>query len=202
MKSSLVLLVALVPTLAACHGDPKVVVRASMEEGATAGIEDLPVRLLPYDRDAILDSLRAKSRVPEPQVPADLVQQMQSLPGLEQQARARGDTAVTRFQAFRRVVLARADSMRAARKAWADKTYARFDEKAVAALANSGEPEQADTTDASGTATFRAKEGRRWVYARYTLPYSELYWNVPVEVTGDSTVVRLTRANAKEKPAL
>ena len=26
-------------------------------------------------------------------------------------------------------------------------------------------------------------EGKWWVYARYTLPYEELYWNLPVEVT-------------------
>lgn len=202
MKSSLVLLAALASMLAACHGDPKVVVRASLEEGSSRGIEDLPVRLLPYDRDAIMDSLRARSRAPEPQVPADLLEQMRGLAAQEQAARARGDTAVARFQAYRRGVLARADSVRAARRAWAAKTFATFDERAATALANSGEAEQADTTDATGTASFRAKAGHRWVYARYVLPYSELYWNVPVEITGDSAVVRLTRANAKERPAL
>lgn len=203
MKSSLVLLAALVPLLSACHGHPRVVVRASLDEGgASGGIGDLPVRLLPYDRDALLDSLRARSRTREPQVPADLVEQMRSLPAEEQAARAKGDTAVARFQAFRHSVLARADSVRAARRAWAEKAFADFDKRAGTAVANSGESEQVDTTDASGRAVFEAKAGHWWVYSRYTLPYSELYWNLPIEVAGDSTVVRLTRANAKEQPSL
>jgi hypothetical protein len=38
------------------------------------------------------------------------------------------------------------------------------------------------------------------VYARYELAYTELYWNVPIEVTGgEPTTVVLTRANADER---
>ena len=43
-------------------------------------------------------------------------------------------------------------------------------------------------TDAQGIARFNVPEGRGWVYGRYTLPYEELYWNVPLELTGDSTL--------------
>ena len=48
---------ALLLALAACDGGSRVVVQASLEEEGP--VADLPVRLLPYDRQAILDSLAA-----------------------------------------------------------------------------------------------------------------------------------------------
>jgi hypothetical protein len=51
-------------------------------------------------------------------------------------------------------------------------------------------------------ARFRLPEGRWWVYIRYMLPYEELYWNVPIEVTGDSTYIGLSRDNAEVRPIL
>ena len=56
-----------------------------------------------------------------------------------------------------------------------------------------------DTTDAQGIARIGADEGRFWIYAAYVLPDVTLEWNVPVTIRGDSTVVRLTRENAKEQ---
>ena len=45
--------------------------------------------------------------------------------------------------------------------------------------------------------------GNWWVHARQELPYSELYWNVPISVeTGDPLQVRLTRENAQVRPKL
>ena len=36
--------------------------------------------------------------------------------------------------------------------------------------------------------------------ARYELPYTELYWNVPIDATrGDPNEVMLTRENAQER---
>ncbi len=199
MKSRLVPLAALVGALAACDAGPKVVVRAELPEGP---VSDLPVRLLPYDRDELLDSLRAAAKAPEPPVPPELVLQLQALEAGEGEARARGDTALARWRGERRVLFARADSVRRARQQWADRAFARFDTLAAKRREAADQDEAADTTDAAGTATFGAEPGRWWVTARYTLPYSELYWNLPVEVAGDSTVVRLTRANAKERPSL
>ena len=44
------------------------------------------------------------------------------------------------------------------------------------------------------------KPGQYWVYARYDLPYTELYWNVPITVErGEPVEVQLTRANAEER---
>ncbi|HSM60590.1 MAG TPA: hypothetical protein VK849_07310 [Longimicrobiales bacterium] len=58
----------------------------------------------------------------------------------------------------------------------------------------------ADTTDASGVASFEVKPGRYWVHARYDLPYTELYWNVQVDIErGDPTQVRLDPSNAEER---
>lgn len=186
--------------LAACgDGGPRVAVRADVDG---APVADLPVRLLPYDRDELLDSLAEAADDPEPAIPPELLQQLQGLAAEEGAARQRGDTALARFQAVRRAVFARADSLRAARRAWAQEAFAPFDSLAAARAANADREELADTTDASGTVDFGAEPGRWWVYARYTLPYSELYWNFPVQVTGDSTVVRLSRANAKERPFL
>ena len=61
-----------------------------------------------------------------------------------------------------------------------------------------------DTTDASGIADgFEAKAGDYWVTARYELPYTELYWNVPITVVrGDPIQVRLTRENATSRVKL
>ncbi|HEX2092911.1 MAG TPA: hypothetical protein VHG28_10935 [Longimicrobiaceae bacterium] len=203
MKFRFVPLAVLFGSLTACESGSKVVVTASLTEAGVDGpVADLPVRLLPYDRDEILDSLTRTAKEPEPQIPPDLLQQFQGLAAEERAAQARGDTALARFRAFRRAVFARADSVRNARRSWAEKAFGRFDAEVQRRLETADRDELADTTDASGTVTFSAEPGRWWVYARYTLPYSELYWNVPMEVTGDSSVVRLSRANAKERPFL
>jgi outer membrane murein-binding lipoprotein Lpp len=59
--------------LAACGGT-EVVVQAQVQgpDGQVVALRDLPVRALPYDRDAIFDSLRAVYGEPEPQIPEDL----------------------------------------------------------------------------------------------------------------------------------
>lgn len=202
MKSRPVPLAVLLGSLAlaACGDDgPRVAVRTDLDG---APVADLPVRLLPYDRDELLDSLAKKADDPEPAIPPELLQQLQGLAAEERAVRTRGDTAVARFQAVRRAVFARADSLRAARRDWAQESYAAFDSLAAGRAVAADREELADTTGASGTVTFTAEPGRWWVYARYTLPYSELYWNFPVEVSGDSTVVRLSRANARERPFL
>jgi outer membrane murein-binding lipoprotein Lpp len=59
--------------LAACGGT-EVVVQAQIEgpDGAVVALRDLPVRALPYDRDAMFDSLRAEYGEEEPPIPEDL----------------------------------------------------------------------------------------------------------------------------------
>ncbi|SVA49493.1 uncharacterized protein METZ01_LOCUS102347, partial [marine metagenome] len=57
-----------------------------------------------------------------------------------------------------------------------------------------------DTTDASGVATLEAKGGNYWVVATFEKPYSELYWNHPVIISGEMDPVRLDSENATERP--
>lgn len=71
----LVLATAIVGTtlLTAC-GSGEIIVQAQVEqEGSVAPVGKLQVRVLPYDRDAIFDSLAAAHSEPEPQIPADLM---------------------------------------------------------------------------------------------------------------------------------
>jgi hypothetical protein len=66
--------------LAAC-GRTEVVVQGQVqtEEGQATALSNLPLRILPYDRDAIFDSLRAAYAEPEPEVPTDLIQLRDSI---------------------------------------------------------------------------------------------------------------------------
>lgn len=257
MKRVLVMLSALAPlALAACN-DPEVVVQASYaEEGATERrtLADLPVRLLPYDRDAIFDSLEAAYPEPEPPIPpevlqqqevvqeaqtewrqaearwttvrdslrtlADGLQQMQQqglrgtpqyrqafeqfgrLENEEARVKAQMDEAFARFDQLQRSALTQADSIRVARDSWAERAFADFEEVVADRLRQRNVEEVADTTNANGVARMRVPAGQWWIYARYTLPYQELYWNIPVEVSGDSTGVVLNEQNAEIRPVL
>src|SRR5690625_279576 len=65
--------------LAAC-GEAELIVEAQQLEGVASddaggaqGISNLPIRLLPYDRDAIFDSLQAEHPTPEPELPDTLM---------------------------------------------------------------------------------------------------------------------------------
>lgn len=188
-------------TLAACSSGPKVVVRASLEDDGGQPVADLPVRLLPYDRQAILDSLAKENDSPEPLVPQDVLQRLHALSAEEAAARPKGDTAVRRVQAERRALLAQADTVRRAREKWLAGVQEDF-EAGVKERTGTGTVERADTTDAQGRAEMSAEAGKYWVVAQYVLPETVLEWNVPVRLTGDSAVVRLTRKKAREQPLL
>jgi hypothetical protein len=254
MNRTLVLLPALLLVAAACS-EPKVTVQAtvpSMQTDEQVALARLPIRLLPYDRDAIFDSLTAASEEPEPPIPqeileaqrrvqtaqaqyqaandrwsdvrdqlktlSDQLQQMQTrgqrntpeytqryqqfgrLETEERQAKEAMDQAFSRFTATQEAVIRQADSIRTVREAWADRAFQDYQRVVDARLKSLKREELADTTDASGVAAIRAPKGRWWVYARYQLPFSELYWNIPVEVEGDSVLVVLTPENATERP--
>jgi hypothetical protein len=198
MKRQFVVL-ALLALAAACGTDPKVVVRASLTPGGEP-IADLPVQLLPYDREELLDSLANAADDPEPALPQEVLQQQQELAAESASVRQKGDTAVARWNAQRRAIAAQVAANTRARKAWRDSAYKDFPEAARAAAVARELSEAIDTTDATGRAELPAEEGQYWIYARYILPDTELEWNVKMTLTGDSTVVPLTRANAKEKP--
>jgi hypothetical protein len=80
-----------VPLLLAACGEPEVTVVAELPQaGSTTRepVSDLPVRLVPYDRDAIIDSLTAKAGIPEPKLPPALQLQRDSLASVQAEWRA------------------------------------------------------------------------------------------------------------------
>ncbi|HEX8904107.1 MAG TPA: hypothetical protein VF771_04655 [Longimicrobiaceae bacterium] len=188
--------------LAACGDSDNVVVRASLDDGGRQPVSDLPVRLLPYDRRGILDSLATENESPEPKFPAGMGQRLRSLQAEATAVKARGDTAgVRRIEAERRALLAQADSIRKAREKWLADIREDFEKAVEERLGHSGLTEKADTTDAAGRAAFEADPGKWYAVARYVLPDAVLEWQVPVTAReGDSTVVRLTRKKAREEP--
>jgi len=191
------LLLAACLAAAGCS-DSKVVVRASLAE-AGQPVADMPVFLLPYDRQALMDSLAEASDEPEPTIPSALITQLESLNARERQIAATGGAEVRVVRAQRAMVQARLDSIRVNRRRWRQQVFADFDSVAEAKMAELGAGAATDTTDTKGVAHLDADEGRFWLYAAYVLPDVTLEWNVPVTVRGDSTVVRLTRENAKER---
>ena len=68
-------LLALFATMAitACQPGQATIVVALGEEGTGNTVEDVEVRLLPYDRDQIFDSLTMAAPTPEPEIPPDLL---------------------------------------------------------------------------------------------------------------------------------
>lgn len=191
------LLLAACLAAAGCS-DSKVVVRASLAE-AGQPVADMPVFLLPYDRQALMDSLAEASDEPEPTIPSALITQLESLSARERQIAAAGGAEVRLVRAQRAMVQARLDSIRVNRRRWRQEVFADFDSVADNKMAELGATAATDTTDRQGMASIAADEGRFWLWAAYVLPDVTLEWNVPVNVRGDSTVVRLTRENAKER---
>ncbi len=68
-------LLALFATMAitACRPGEATIVVALGEDGAGNPVEDVEIRLLPYDRDQVFDSLTNAATTPEPEIPADLL---------------------------------------------------------------------------------------------------------------------------------
>lgn len=257
MKRVLALPAILAALASVACSEPQVVVHATLADpasGASAPLANLPIRLLPYDRDAIFDSLAAAAETPEPPIPPELAQQRnevvaaqeahaqlearwstmrdslralsESTRQMEQQGRRsspeylqafesftrleaatdrvklQADSAFARFTQLQEATIGRSDSIRVAREIWAREAFQDFDAVVAAKVQAQGRGEVADTTDAAGRALFEVEEGQWWVYTRYTLPFQELYWNLEIEVVGDSASVGLTEENAVSRPIL
>lgn len=241
--------------LAAC-GPTQVVVTAELSSvgaGATARpLGDLEIRMFPYDRDVVFDSLTAAATSPEPPIPDSvlnaqtavaaaqqewrdaearwnvlrdtlqtlsetldgmprgsgtyrlLFREFQELEGQYNNTERARDRAFANFTSLQEASIAAADEIKLLRDQWADEAFAEVGAIMAARLQASRRDVLYDTTDASGVASgFMAKEGDWWVSARYELPYTELYWNVPLTVVGrDPVALRLSRENATVRPKL
>ena len=245
-----------VALLSAC-GPTEVVVTAEIgpgdasRGGETRALADLEIRMFPYDRDGIFDSLTAVATVPEPAIPDSVLDAQNQVAAAQQawrdsearwntlrdtlrtltdeldqlnrgQAQYRvlfrdfealdeeyarvereKDAAFESFTSLQGASLAAAEQIRLLREQWADDAFSDVDIVMSGHQRASGLDVLYDTTDASGIAEFEAKAGAYWVTARYELPYTELYWNVQIEVvSGEPEQVRLTRSNATARPKL
>ena len=255
-RSALRLAMSLLLAAAAC-GPAELVVTIEIDvddpEGdgtITRALSDIEVRLVPYDRDAVFDSMTAAFDTPEPAVPEDLVaardevrlaqeawqrsqtrwntirDTLQRLnTALEQYNRGEAryvalfrewndfdgelggvDREMTRsfdlFTELQQGTIRASDSVRILQDNWGDKAFAGVGEVFLAKSRASGLQEATDTTDAMGIARthLRVAPGQYWVYARYELAYTELYWNVMITLErGEPIQVRLTRGNANER---
>lgn len=121
----------------------------------------------------------------------------------EQRLQRQSQQAFERFESLQGEVLEQSQEIRLRRTAWADEAFADVNTAIDARLAEAGREELVDTTNAAGVATFAPKPGRWWAHARYELPYTEIYWNVPIEVgRGDEVQVRLTPENGQTRPRI
>ena len=251
-----ILLSGLATALLSACGPTQVVVTAELDPddpgSAPRALSDLEVRLFPFDRDVIFDSLTAVAAAPEPPIPdsvlnaqnavataqeewrdtearwnllRDTLQTLsETLDGMSRQSgtyrvlyrdfqdleaeynsveRAR-DQTFDNFTGLQEASIAAAEEARLLREAWADEVFADVGAVMTVRLQATGRDVLYDTTDASGIADgFGVGPGDWWVSARYELPYTELYWNLPVTVEGrDPVQVRLSRENATARPAL
>ena len=255
-RGDLPFVMALLLAAAAC-GPAEVVVTMQVDLESLDGdgrvtrpLADVEVRLLPYDRDLVFDSLESAFSAPEPPVPGELMAARESVAAAQERwqaterrwnnlrdtlqkitatmehysrgearyvalfhefqqfdsllGRVEGETerAFEEFNALQRATLRQSDSIRIIRDNWAEEAFADAGTVFAAKLRDSGLQAVVDTTDASGIArtNLKVKPGRYWIYARYDLPHTELYWNIPVEVTrGEPVQVRLNRETAEER---
>jgi hypothetical protein len=239
--------------LAACGGG-EVVVQASVEgaDGQAQPLGNMPVRLLPFDRDSVFTELEEAYGTPQPAIPDSLMALQDQIAaanqqwsdaqaiwgaardslkvlsdrmrgmsrgsgqyvvafreftrqeGIVQQAERASNSAFTNFESLQSRYNTQAENARLQREQWADEAFASVDSVFAVREEEADREQMSDTTDANGQVRFEGvKSGRWWVYARYELPYDELYWNVPVEVEGgDPITVQLNRQSAQVRPKL
>jgi hypothetical protein len=126
-----------------------------------------------------------------------------TLDSKQKDMRAAMDAAFKQFTDLQGRFAQESQEVSAQREQWADQAFAHVDSVMATKMDQAGRKEVVDTTSSTGVAIFNVKTGKWWVYARYSLPYNELYWNVPIDVTrGKPTVVILNRSNAQVRPKL
>lgn len=186
--------------LAACDAGPHVVVRASLQGRPVA---DLPVTLLPYDRDGLQDSLRREAGDDAPALSQEL---LRKLAGVDSAlARPAADSAaLTRADSLRQErarLTARLDSGRQKVVRWEARLRTRADSLGRLQAEAAERSGASDTTDAAGRAELASSPGQSWARARYVLPDAIMEWNVPVTLPAgqDSVVLVLDERNGKRQ---
>lgn len=259
MRRTLPFALGLILAAAAC-GPAEVVVTMEIDVANPDGVgtidralPDIEVQVIPFDRDAVFDSMTSAYPTPEPAIPQELLDARAEV----QAAQAEWDAATRRWQTIRDTLqtlntameqysrgearyvalfrewqdwesdlgsaegevdrtfnvftdlqsgtIQASDSIRILQDNWADDAFGDIGPVFTEKHRASGLDWVVDTTDASGVArgNLNVKPGTYWVHARYELAYTELYWNVMIEVVGgEPMTVQLTRANAQERVKL
>ena len=256
MRRALPLALSLLLAVGAC-GPTQVVVTMEIDvsnpdgDGTTNQVlADIEVQLVPFDRDAVFDSLTIAYGSPEPPVPPELIERRNAVQAANEEwlsnssrwqtirdtlqalntaleGYSRGESRYVtlfrewqdwdgqlggverqmeasfgRFDELQQGTIRASDSLRILQDNWADDAFAEVGTVFANKESLSGLDLVTDTTDASGVARqhLRVAPGVYWVHARYELAYTELYWNVRIEVVGgEPLTVALTRSNADER---
>ncbi|HEX7118686.1 MAG TPA: hypothetical protein VF212_07865 [Longimicrobiales bacterium] len=121
----------------------------------------------------------------------------------EQQLKRRNDAAFERFDRLQKELVTQSQQVKLRRDEWADEAFASVDSIFAALIEQTKREIVVDTTGATGVTRVPVKPGTWWVHARYDLPYTELYWNIPVEVKrGEPVQIKLSRENAEVRRKL
>jgi hypothetical protein len=119
----------------------------------------------------------------------------------ERAARAQMDGAFRRFDDLQKRYTNAAQEYRIMLAEWEDQAFVAVDSVIAQHIEESGREEVWDTTDANGVLRMTLKRGEWWIYSRYDLPFDELYWNLPVEVSGgEPKQVQLNNSTAQRRP--
>ncbi|HUH14120.1 MAG TPA: hypothetical protein VMK65_13480 [Longimicrobiales bacterium] len=129
-------------------------------------------------------------------------QDFTDLEGQVGQLERRSRDAFQRFTALQTRFATSAEEIRLLRENWGDDAFAEVDDAFEAKLEEARRDMVVDTTNAAGMIRVQLPPGQWWIHSRYVMPFSELYWNVPVTVEGDSIHIQLTRENAQVRPKL
>jgi hypothetical protein len=100
------------------------------------------------------------------------------------------------FDSLQKLTIERSDSMKAVISNWENDAFAGYTAVVDSILQQRGMEAKTDTTDAEGYAGADIKGDGWWAYARYSLPFQELYWNLRID-TMKADTLRLTRENAQ-----
>ncbi|MEX0890554.1 MAG: hypothetical protein WEB88_00185 [Gemmatimonadota bacterium] len=120
---------------------------------------------------------------------------------VERTAEQQRDGAFARYESQLGRFTEQQTELQIQRQLWRDEAYANIDDVIDMRLDELGRDIHADTTSENGVARFTLPPGEWWIQAWHELPFSELYWNVPVQVErSDPIQVILNRANAVDRP--
>ncbi|MEJ2216778.1 MAG: hypothetical protein P8099_09190 [Gemmatimonadota bacterium] len=146
----------------------------------------------------ISDKMKGMSRASGEYVA--LFRDFNDLDPIEKRLRAESDDLFKQFTGLQSRFSDESQEITAQRQSWSDEAFASVDSIMDARVQDIGRDPIADTTGDNGLAQFKAKAGQWWVYARHELPFTELYWNVPVTVKhGNPVQLILNRDNAQNR---